>query len=278
MYLTHEQKVEKFYSHGTKQRSVQENGFLSFGYWDNNTDDYNIAVKKLLNLVLENEKPLHRDLILNVACGYGSETFIIYEKLLPERIIAIDITEAHINYARCEAEKKRLSDKIHFTKMDACSLPFESESFQYVIGIEGPAHFNSREIFLQKGFEVLKPGGVLLLSDIIVDRVAAKKNLFYRILSRLCSKYWYMPETNWMTINELRHLLEKIGFRQITVECIGEYVYPGFARFNTRWSSILNALKIRGIRIGIGLTFISWLLGLVYRLGMTEYVFVKAVK
>jgi len=278
MQLTHEEKVEKFYSHGAEQRSAQENGFLSFGYWDNNTNNYTIAVKNLLNLVLGNEKPLNRDLILNVACGYGSETFIIYERLLPEKIIAIDITEAHINHARCEAEKRRLSDKIHFTKMDACRLPFEAGSFQYVIGIEGPAHFNSREKFLKKGFEVLKPGGVLLLSDIIVDRAAARKNLFYRILSRICSKYWHMPETNWMTIDDLKRILEKIGFRQITIECIGEYVYPGFARFNTKWSSIINALKIRGIRLGIGLTLISWLLGFVYRLGMTDYVFIKAIK
>jgi len=31
---THEQGVEKFYSHGSKIRAHEAGGFLSFGYWD----------------------------------------------------------------------------------------------------------------------------------------------------------------------------------------------------------------------------------------------------
>jgi len=278
MRLTHENKVERFYSHGTDIRSVQENGYLSFGYWDDNTIDYKAAVKNLLNLVMEKEKPLHGGRILDVACGYGAETFAIYEKLHPDKIIAIDITEAHINCALNTAEKKNLSDRIHFEKMDACTLPFETESFKYIIGIEGPAHFNTREMFLRKGYEVLEPGGVLLLSDIIVDSIAARKNWFCRRLSRYCSKHWFMPEHNWMTISELKSVLEKIGYKNIEIESIGEHVYPGFAKFNTKWSSFVNALKVRGIRIGIALTFISWLLGFTYRIGMTDYVLIRAVK
>jgi len=278
MRLTHENKVERFYTHGTKLRSVQENGFLSFGYWDENTADYKLAVKNLLGLVLQKEEPLNGGLVLNVACGYGAETFSIYEKLKPDRIIAVDITEAHINCAKSEAERKRLSEKIYFEKMDACSLPYEDGTFNYIIGIEGPAHFNTREKFLRRGFDLLATGGILLMSDIIVDSVASRKNWFYRRLSRFCSKHWFMPENNWMSIDELECLLNDIGYRNIVLQSIGGNVYPGFAKFNTRWTSVINAVKIRGLRIGIALTFISWLLGFTYRIGLTDYVLIKAVK
>lgn len=278
MHLTHEEKVERFYSHGAGIRSAQGNGFLSFGYWDNNTSDYDRAVINLLQRVLEHESPLHGDCILNVACGYGAETLVIFKKLLPDKIIAIDITGAHIDYARRMAENKCLSEKICFEKMDACSIPFNNESFRYVIGIEGPAHFNSREEFLRKGYNVLKRDGVLLLTDIIVDDIAARKNWIRMQLSRFCSRQWHMPETNWMTIGELRNILENIGYKKISIKSIGEYVYPGFAKFNTRWSSIVNAVKIRGFYIGIGLTVISWLLGFTYRLGLVDYVIIKAIK
>jgi hypothetical protein len=33
MRLTHENKVEKFYSHGSDTRGFQDGGYLSFGYW-----------------------------------------------------------------------------------------------------------------------------------------------------------------------------------------------------------------------------------------------------
>ena len=45
-----------------------------------------------------------------------------------------------------------------------------------------------------------------------------------------------------------------------------------------RWSSIINAVRVRGFRIGLALTFISWLLGFTYRLGLTDYVIIRGVK
>ncbi len=75
--ISHKRKVEKFYSHGANLRSMQEGGFLSFGLWREDTADYRQAAENLLNMLLENEKILHRGRILNVACGYGSETWFL---------------------------------------------------------------------------------------------------------------------------------------------------------------------------------------------------------
>lgn len=73
MKLTHENKVEKFYSHGSDTRGFQESGYLSFGYWTEETIDYHQAVEALINRLLKFEKPLNQGVILNVACGYGAE-------------------------------------------------------------------------------------------------------------------------------------------------------------------------------------------------------------
>jgi microcystin synthetase protein McyJ len=278
MKLTHENKVERFYSHGSDIRGLQEGGYLSFGYWTEDINDYHLAVEALINRVLQFEKPIDSGVVLNVACGYGAETIKILEKLHPHKIIAIDITGPHIEFANQNVQKLNLADRIHFEKMDACKLNFQPNSFDWVIGIECPAHFNTREDFLRKAYEVLKPGGVLLLSDIIVDNVVTESSLFNRIIGRFCAKHWYMPKANWMSIKEMRVLLEKIGYKVDTAESVGEYVYPGFSKFNLKWSSIKNAYKTRGFRIGFALTFISWLLGYVYRRNMIDYVFVRAIK
>jgi len=278
MKLTHENKVERFYSHGSDLRRFQEGGYLSFGYWKNEIIDYHQAVEALINYVLKFEKPLNGGMILNVACGYGTETLKIYEKICPERIIAIDITDSHIEYAKLQINSLNLSDRIHFKKMDACKLNFPPNSFNYIIGIEGPAHFNTREIFLKKAYEVLKPGGILLLSDIIVDKIETGKNLYNRIIGNFCAKHWHMPKANWMSIEEMKELLKQIGFVIDTDESLGENVYPGFSRFNLKLKSIKNAIHTRGIRIGLGLTFISWLLGYVYRRKLIDYVFLRAIK
>lgn len=276
--ISHERKVEKFYSHGSKLRSMQEGGFLSFGLWREDTADYRQAAENLLNMLLENEKLLHRGRILNVACGYGSETFEIYQRLSPDAIIAIDVTEAHIRFAAKKAAESDLAQKIFFEKQDACVLPYPSGSFAYVIGIEGPAHFNTRETFLRRAYDVLEPGGVLLLTDIIVNKAMARRNPFTNWIGRRVAARWHMPEANWMTIDFLVNLLKTIGFRIDIVKGIGRQVYPGFAKYNTRWRSIVSAVKTRGAFFGFGLTAISWFLGWAFRRGALDYVFLRAVR
>lgn len=275
---THEEKVEKFFSHGSDVRAIQEGGFLSFGYWTKRGQDYHQAAQDLLELLLSKEKELNGGIVLDVACGYGAETFKIYDKLKPEKIIAIDITSAHIEYAQNIVTKQNLTDKICFEKQDACILPFQSNYFTYIIGIEGPSQFNTREKFLQRAFDVLKPNGIILLTDIIVHKEIAQKSWLNRKIRYIISKYWYMPEPNWMNFEEYKQMLVDIGFKVDYIKGIGASVYLGFAKFNMKWSSIKNAIRVRGLLIGLGLTIISWLLGIASKRGMVDYAVIRALK
>lgn len=278
MKTTHEENVERFYTHGSNQRSKQEGGYLSLGYWNDYKQNYHQAVESLISHLLIAEKPINKGAVLNVACGYGAETMEIYKKLHPEKIIAIDITGPHIDFARTRVQNNSLSGKVFFEKMDACSLPFKPFTFKYVIGIEGPAHFNTRKVFLQKAYNVLDNKGVLLLADITVNGKAKNVNFINRKIAQVCAKHWYMPKENWVSTDEMIDSLEKIGFTVDSCEVAGDKVYPGFAKFNLKWTSVINAFRVRGIWLGSGLTIISWMLGYLYNRKMIDYVFIRAVK
>ena len=275
---SHEERVARFYSHGSKKRSREAEGFLSFGFWNEETADYHDSSKKLLSYVLENSRITNPEKILNVACGYGTETIEIFKKLQPHSIHAIDITEAHIRVAKQCACDNDLDDKITFQKMDACRTAFEGGIFSHIVGIEGPAHFNTRAAFFMECRRLLKTGGVLLLTDILINHQNFKHSRLKRAIGVLCSKSWHMPLKNWMNEGEYRKQLEDNGFAVEFIHTIGDMVYPGFAKYNTRRHAIRNAIATRGIFIGIGITFISWLLGQVHRRNMVDYIFVKAVK
>jgi SAM-dependent methyltransferase len=276
--FTHEQKVERFYSHGADLRAEQDEGILSFGYWTESTVDYRQATEDLLALVLKDEKPAHRGTVLNVACGNGTETFRIWEALRPERIVAIDVTGAHIAFAVKAAARMGLADRIVFQRADACAFRHPPGRMSYVVGIEGPAHFSTRAAFVKKAYDLLEPGGVLLLTDVIMKGDVARRSLFHRLLAGFCSRQWHMPRENWSSLPDYRAMLSGAGFAVESLESIGQHVFPGFVRYNLRWSSFVGAMRTRGWRIGIGLTFISWLLGLAYRRGLCDYVYVRALK
>ena len=81
-----------------------------------------------------------------------------------------------------------------------------------------------------------------------------------------------------MNFESYRKMLIEIGYKVDFIKGIGANVYNGFARFNTKWSSIKNAIAVRGLLIGLGLTFISWLLGIALKRGMVDYAYIRAIK
>ncbi|HNX58172.1 MAG TPA: methyltransferase domain-containing protein [Spirochaetota bacterium] len=274
--ITHEQKVSRFYTSGTKKRSHEAGGFLSFGYWDDKVEDYYSAAKRLLKYVLDNSGISNPSIILNVACGYGAETIGIFKRFKPSKIFAIDITKAHIDAANNMMQIYPYD--ISFQVKNACRTGFPESYFSHVIGIEGPAHFNTREMFIKEAYRVLKPGGCLILTDIIAQKNIYRLSPIKLQLARLCSKRWHMPYVNWIDEDGYRRLLEKAGFIVEKINIIGDKVYPGFSRNNLRFRSIINAITTRGFFTGIGLTIISWMLGFLYRKHMVDYIFLRAKK
>lgn len=194
---THEQQVERFYSHGSKKRAHEADGFLSFGYRHNKKHDYFTAAENLLAYVLKKTSCTEGGVVLNVACGYGAETFRLYERLKATVVYAIDITSDHIAHAKKRAEEMLLSSKIIFEKGDACNLGYADNTFTQVIGIEGPAHFNTRQEFLRESFRTLQKRGSLILTDITINSDTFKHNVFKKIITRRGSKLRKMPKENW---------------------------------------------------------------------------------
>jgi microcystin synthetase protein McyJ len=276
--LTHEDHVEKFYSHGSEIRAREADGFLSFGYWNPETKDYFESAENLVQFFLKEGAITNPEVILDVACGYGAESFRFFDALKPQKMRCIDITQPHIDFAKKRAEEKGLQDHLIFEKRDACRTGFADGLFSQVVGIEGPAHFNTRMDFFKEAYRVLKQKGELILTDIIFDIDQSKKSGFLKKVTELGAKKWHMPEANKVNSKGYQDQLREVGFRVEKFLNIGDHVFPGFARFNVKWDSIKNAVKTRGLSIGLGLTLISWLLGYGYRNGVIDYVFVKAVK
>lgn len=278
---SHESKVEEFYSTGAEHRATQGGGFLSFGYWKSETDHYQLAAEQLLDVVLDNITIPSSAMILNVSCGFGAETKLIFEKFNPAHIIGLDLTAAHVHHANQWAKERGLSERIIFEKGNACKIPFESDQFDLIIGIEGPAHYNTRQQFFQEAYRLLKPGGTLLLSDIIVTRQFLGANRTFswiRSLGWMVSKAWHMPKENQVSQDQYTLALENLGFTIERSDSIGNQVFPGFAKSNTRFRTVIEAIKTRGLFAGLGLTLISWLLGYVYRKGYSDYIIVRARK
>ncbi len=278
---SHESMVEYFYSHGPSIISdrydtilQQTKEFLSFGYWEKGTKTYLQAAKNLLTFFIQNSKIEKATKILNVACGYGAETFVYYDIFKPELIEGVDITRKHVEYSNKKAHDLHLDKWIKFHHGDACAMEYPENSFSNIFAIEGPAHFRTREEFFSIASKILQKDGELLMTDIILgEKYNTAGSIKKRILSS-CVKNWVIPEENIVNEDTYKMQMERAGLKLVFFH----KVFPGYALNALSLKTFFIRLSQRGWWTTWGLSFISFLLGVLYKTGMIEYIYVKGRK
>jgi len=137
--------------------------FHNFGFWREITRTQKQACENLMEELLS-FIPRKKGRILDVACGKGATTKYLLKYYTPSKIIGTNISEKQLETCRENVPG------ITFLAMDAATLEFDDNYFDNLICVESVFHFDTRERFLQEAQRVLKPGGRLVLSDILMAR------------------------------------------------------------------------------------------------------------
>ena len=273
----HESRVEHFYGVGAERFEEYHDGYLNFGLWDEGIEDFVPAAENLVRHVGELAELDAESRLLDVACGMGTQDVYFLRHFAPAHIDALDVTWKHIEQGRRRTSAAGFGeDRVKFHHGTATALPFPAETFTHVIGIEGPAHFDTREKFMREAHRVLKPGGTIVMSDYTLKR--RPRSLFDKAVIEGTRRIWNVPRENMDSVERYRAKMESAGFDEVEIEEAGARVIPGYYFEQRRPETIREVARLRGFLHGRLGGIIDIMLYNTYRRGLLDYIFVRARK
>jgi SAM-dependent methyltransferase len=193
-------------------------GWLNLGLWEGSgtEDEAPVAVRRLVQ-TLAADLPTG-GVVLDVGSGLGVQDHVIAEVARPRQLIALNITESQLREGRAallEAGASPLAG-------DAMRIPLADDSVDGVISVEAAFHFRSRQRFFAETSRVLRPGGVLTMSDVPIRRLPRGPVELLAGLSQL--RAWGLRSGAAATADEIAAAAESEGFEDVRLRLCGDRV------------------------------------------------------
>ena len=156
--------------------------------------------------------------LLDLGCGTGLELDALFARFPTLAVTGIDLTQAMLD----ELARKHAGRQIALQCGSYFDIPFEEGAYDAALSFETLHHFTHEEKrgLYRRIHAALRPGGVYIEADYMVDTQAEEDALFAQRAQHLCEMgaqegFWHFDTP--CTVENQIHLLRAAGFRQVTL-------------------------------------------------------------
>lgn len=143
---------------------------VHLGYWEHGSEasdsGFEDAQRRLDDRLIEMAAPHSGHAVLDAGCGFGGTLGNLNRRLSDSQLTGVNVDVRQLEI--CAMQVPARGNRFEWRQADACRLPFPEASFERVLCIEAMFHFDSRRAFFREAARVLKPGGTLVGSDIVI--------------------------------------------------------------------------------------------------------------
>lgn len=203
-----------------------DSGYANLGLFLPGTQDFSEACDNLMAMIAGKFRR-HQGPLLDVGCGLGGTTEYLARHFPVEAVHGINVSDYQIEQCRA-----RLPDA-HFEVMPAEKMRFADATFEAVVSVEAALHFKGRREFLNEARRVLKPGGEIVVADMVFQ---GEPKTFRKVLA---------GQECYPDLATYRSLWDSSGFEDIAIDDITDASWRAYvAHFKSKALSELLARQI----------------------------------
>ena len=244
-------------------------GWLNLGLWDGpGTEAEAEQACRRLVTTLAAQLPAAA-VLADVGNGLGTQDPLIAEVARPRRLVAVNITQWQLAAGRERLRQAAAAP----VAADAVRLPFADGSLDGIISVEAAFHFRSRQAFFAECYRVLRPGGVLSMSDIAVQRWPVRPAELLSGLTQL--RVFGLRPSMAMTAGQIGAAARAAGLARVEVTACGDRVIAPAVRL-THGRLAGDTAAPAGQRAAARL--LLWQVDLLWRHRIIDYLLLRAVR
>jgi 27-O-demethylrifamycin SV methyltransferase len=142
---------------------------LHYGVFTTGEEDLSVATRRLTDLMIDAARLAPGYEVLDVGCGTGGPAF----RLAAEhgvKVVGITTSAIGVETARRLAAQEGVEERVEFACRDGMDNGFPDNAFDRVWVLESSHLMRRRDRLIAECARVLRPGGVLALCDIVLQR------------------------------------------------------------------------------------------------------------
>lgn len=144
---------------------------LHFGLWTSEEDESSnrIAAERMTALHIDKLGARHGWRVLDLGRRVGTSAFRLAEASHAD-IVSVSPCAEHVRLANVRAEALFVDDQVRFVHGDPHAMPFTTDAFDAAWAVETLPHLGDRPGVLRELARVVKPSGVVVVSDFVQRR------------------------------------------------------------------------------------------------------------
>jgi ubiquinone/menaquinone biosynthesis C-methylase UbiE len=207
------------------RRAGQVGRHVHLGYWDAlpalavppaGGGEFEAAQARLTERIIGLAATRSGDAVLDIACGFGGTLAALDERFADLRLTGLNIDRRQL--ALCRGAVRRPGNTLSLVAADACALPFPPAVFDRVFCVEAMFHFASRRRFLTEAARVLRPGGRLVVCDILLRQPQSSAPWDAATIAAIIRRDYGPWPAPWVAVADILAWAEEAGLEPVEVQ------------------------------------------------------------